>query len=233
MFDVLLPLKSLPLAKSRLAAVLTSAQRQDLAVAMARDVLATLMSWPDCGSVVVLQGKEWPPVMPASARLKLVSEGALLAGTLNELLHRGVEWLRAPRQLVLFADLPCLSVADLEAVGAALGSGSGVVCPDRRRRGTNALAFNAGSPPAFVFGVDSCQRHQQAFSAGGMSPVAVDCAGLAWDIDTPDDLFDLLWGNQSGLKVGPATREWLESARDRGLLVAEKTAGRVSQGLVR
>ena len=89
MIDVLVPLKSLTSAKSRLSPFLSEAQREGLVVAMARDVLATLTAWPACHSIVVLQGKDWPPFLPASTKLRLVSEAELEQ-------HRALHPLRQP-----------------------------------------------------------------------------------------------------------------------------------------
>ena len=192
-----------------------------------------LLAWPDCNSIVVLQGKDWPPILPASPRLKLINEVAVAGAPLNDVLRRGLQYLEAPRRLVLFGDLPCLSVADLDAVGAALNSVSGVVCPDRDRSGTNALAYTRGASPELAFGSDSYRRHQLAFDGGRIRPASLQRGGLAWDIDTPSDLSDLLWDDDHRLEVGPATSEWLVSARHRGVLAPVEAPARISQGVMR
>ena len=218
MIDVLVPLKSLTSAKSRLAPFLSEAQREGLVVAMARDVLATLTAWPACHSIVVLQGKDWPPFLPASTKLRLVSEADFTGDELNGLLEQGVELLSAAQRLVLFADLPYLTVADLDGIAAALVSGSNVICPDRWEVGTNAIGFGNAAAPSFAFGPESLQRHRVRFAIEGVPPVPLQTQGLSRDIDSVDDVIDLLWGGSSEAVPGPATCQWLDSARRARLL---------------
>jgi len=228
--DVLVPLKSLTSAKSRLAPFLSEAQRQDLVVAMARDVIATLMAWPACHSIVVLQGKDWPPFLPASTKLRLVSEADFIGDELNGLLEQGVQRLSASQQLVLFADLPYLTVADLDGLGAALASGSNVICPDQWEAGTNAIGFSKAAAPSFAFGPESLQRHRVRFAIEGVPPRTLLTPGLSRDIDSVDDLVDLLWGGLSGAVPGPATCHWLDSARRARLLAPGEKPMLAGQG---
>ena len=53
---MVLPLKALAEAKSRLAEVLTDRQRSELMLAMAQDVIAVLLAWHDCRSLTIIQG---------------------------------------------------------------------------------------------------------------------------------------------------------------------------------
>lgn len=116
--------------------------------------------------------------------------------------HDGVDWLadagsglngeltaaramRAERDcLILLADLPLICPDDLSALLETAERYGAALAPDRHGTGTNALALKAGVPFTFAFGPESCGRH-----AAMVPPLAiVTRQGLAFDIDTPDDL---------------------------------------------
>ena len=60
------------------------------------------------------------------------------------------------------------------------------IAPDKTGRGTNALALRPPDALRFSFGIDSFAKHRAA--AGALPFVVVDRPGLAFDLDTPEDL---------------------------------------------
>ena len=216
MFDVVLPLKALATAKSRLADVLTDRQRRELMLAMAQDVIAALLAWHDCRSLTVIQGPGWPPVLPTAPNLQVIREHDLAGSGLNAKLTSGINALRGEQYAVVFGDLPGLQVEDLKALSAAFGTGLSVICPDSDSVGTNALAFSAGNMPVFRFGTGSYREY------GSHLPkercVSLSRPGLGFDVDTPIGLYALLWGSHAGMPLGPATQNWLLEARRLGIM---------------
>ena len=90
---------------------------------------------------------------------------------------------------VLHGDLPTLSSDDIRALLAAVPRPAGVaIAPDRAGTGTNGLAMRPASAIPFRFGVGSFAAHAAATAEAGVSVAVVRRPGLAFDLDTPDDL---------------------------------------------
>lgn len=170
------PMKSMDLAKSRLASVLDAAGRQALARQMVDHVIATLHQ-AGLDTVRVASGDQGQGDLnvdvTAAARL-VESEGA------TDL-------------LLVMADLPYLSVPDIAALIAA-GKKSPVVIAEAKDGGTNALLLRPPSVLKFSFATHrpSASMHGEEARKAGIEPLFVNRPGLARDIDTPADLASLI-----------------------------------------
>ncbi|PLW83147.1 2-phospho-L-lactate guanylyltransferase [Kineobactrum sediminis] len=113
--------------------------------------------------------------------------------------------------LVLHADLPLLTAADIDAAVDCYREQQGmVVATDSAGTGTNLLLFSPGLEPRFCFGPGSREAHVRWAQKRNL-PVQVLCRpGLALDIDTSDDLDCLL--QMAPASVGEYTRHWLTAA---------------------
>lgn len=186
----IVPLKSPELAKSRLSDVLNPLARQDLFFAVARHVIATLLSTPAISRVAVVTSSDAADAFARECGAVVIRQ----QGDLGTAAAFGVaiEALRAQhldRILMIAGDLPLLSAeAVQELVAASTASPGVVIAPDRQRTGTNALLC---SPPDAIppcFGTDSFRRHRAAALAAGVSLQIVESAALALDVDVADDL---------------------------------------------
>jgi 2-phospho-L-lactate/phosphoenolpyruvate guanylyltransferase len=128
-------------------------------------------------------------VEPSGARL-VVQRGMGLNSGLDQVrfdaLVDDVETLA-----VLHGDLPNLQNTDVETLLAALPGGGrpGVaIAPDRAGTGTNGLVLRPPGVIRFRFGVGSFAKHLEEVERAGVPLVAVNRAGLAFDLDTPEDL---------------------------------------------
>lgn len=128
-------------------------------------------------------------VEPSGARL-VVQRGMGLNGGLEQArfdaLVDDVETL-----VILHGDLPNLRATDVEALLSALPSGDepGVaIAPDRAGTGTNGLVLRPPGVIPFRFGTGSFAAHTNEVAQAGLPLVAVNRAGLAFDLDTPEDL---------------------------------------------
>lgn len=188
MQHILIPLKQLVGAKTRLAAVLAPEQRRRLVMTMLTHVVTTAQA--ACGKtaepMISLVSNE-----PTSACLaQQLAVGALAdeVGELNGALtaarallaQRGVT-----RLLVLAADLPRLTVADVRALLAGLDEADVVIGPDRAQRGTNALALRLPAALALPlqYGPDSAVAHQAAAQQLGLRVQHYRSPTLGFDVD--------------------------------------------------
>ena len=194
MLDVVLPLKSLSAAKSRLSSALSGEQRQALTVAMARDVMATLLDWPETRSLTVIVGEGWRELLVDLPRrnLRVLQEDVPEAGDPASHLNSAVNAALANLNdavVVIHGDLPWLSRADLDLIAEALHAGNdAVIAPDRHGSGTNLMAFARASDALCQFGGDSFARHRERLTEAGLAYKSVSAYGLSHDLDTPEDL---------------------------------------------
>jgi 2-phospho-L-lactate guanylyltransferase len=118
-----------------------------------------------------------------------------LGRDLNAALQQAKLWAadrRAGGLLILPVDLPEVSGDDIEAVLSQFTPRHAVAAPDRRGQGTNALLVAPSSRMRYAFGPGSLSAHRFLAQAAGLDWRAVERPGLAFDVDTPDDLREFL-----------------------------------------
>lgn len=218
--EAVVPVRGLPAGKSRLAAVLAPEERNRLVRAMLEDVVATLRRCPAITRVTVLSrdaaaareaqrlGADFlqqPPTADGlNAALQFAQEARAQAGAL----------------LIVPADLPLITPADVDQVIRALAPPPSVALAPSYDGGTNALLLSPPSVIAPAFGPHSADRHAVAAKAAGATVAVVRGAHWALDLDSPEDIARLLAQN-GGPAAGQSLetlrylRGWTESPRDR------------------
>jgi 2-phospho-L-lactate guanylyltransferase len=188
---VIVPHRGLDAAKSRLAPVLSPDERGELAAHLLRRVLRIArQAVPDV--VVISPSADLGDLVEASGARILVQQGMGLNAGLDQAreaaIAEGVQTL-----VVLHGDIPELDVPDVQALVAAVPRDGGVaIAPDRGGSGTNGLALRPPSAIPFRFGVSSFAAHRAAAEAAEIEVAVVLRPGLAFDLDTPDDLSEWL-----------------------------------------
>lgn len=172
----IVPVRSFSLGKTRLSCALAEEERARLVKHLFSHVTNILRSVPAIADVVVLSESQ-----PSNWQGSWVADRAR---GLNFELQAAVADIAKSALLVVHADLPLLSKADVDAFLAAAQAGC-AIAPDRHGTGTNALALKQAADFSFAFGPDSFSKHVAATK--GRARV-VRRTGLSLDIDTPDDL---------------------------------------------
>lgn len=184
----IVPVKALGQAKSRLAAVLTPAERRRLVLEMFELVLEALRR--SCVSAVWVVSADPDVLALAAARRAnpVLDQGAGLNAALEQA-RQAARAAGAEALLVLPADVPLLTPADLAALHALLQGGADVaLAPDGAGRGTNALALRAGAPLPFSFGEGSAERHLRRAAELGLLARRYHSPTLALDVDDQPSL---------------------------------------------
>lgn len=206
--DLLLPIKPLARAKTRLrgAAGNSSNAHIELVLALARDTLIAAAGSAVVRRAVVICSDE---VM----RRALTADGVEMiadepAGGLNSALRYGEALLREGHPVTavaaLPADLPALRPEELErAVGNGLATGGRVFCTDQAGNGTTLLLAPPGCALEPRFGPGSAAGHR----ASGARELTGHWPGLRCDVDTAADL-----ALARALGVGQYTRAALARA---------------------
>lgn len=180
---VVVPVKPLAFAKSRLA--LPPDQRRELALAFAMDTISAL-----CGSqlVVGVFVVTSDPIVALRVQRPGVCLGPDGGGGLGAALRSGIRLARASRPGVVVAvvpaDLPCLRPDDVTRVLSDLGVGEGAFVPDRSGNGTTLLVHTRDDRDLARYGPGSAARHQ----ALGLRRLDEAPVRARHDVDTLEDL---------------------------------------------
>jgi 2-phospho-L-lactate guanylyltransferase len=184
----LIPVKTRAARKGRLAAVLTPAQRQQMAALMLDDVIAALRAAEHVAGIAIVSDEELPQ-HPDVLHLADPGQGlnAAVTAGVAALASRGIGAV-----LVLHGDLPLLTGPEVDALIAA-GRATGLaLAPDRREEGTNAIYLAPPTGFEFHFGHLSYGRHRAEAARAGRTPATLKLPGLSFDVDEATDLEQLI-----------------------------------------
>ncbi|MEV1287268.1 2-phospho-L-lactate guanylyltransferase [Micromonospora sp. NPDC049679] len=186
-WTVVLPVKRLPAAKSRLRGALPGVPHERLALALAQDTVAAALACPPVTEVLVVTSDPAATAVLGALGARVVPDPpypglnpAFAAGA--ELVSGSDRWVAA-----LTADLPALRPADLAGALRAAAHGPADVrhfVVDAPTTGTVLLTAPPGVPLDPRFGVGSAAAH------GGSGALALAGAWptLRRDVDTAADL---------------------------------------------
>jgi len=184
---LVIAVKRLAAAKTRLAPVFSAATREAVVLAMMVDTIRAALAVPALQSVTVVT-----PDQVAADTARQLGAQALTDPTppghgdpLNNAIAAAEAVVResTPNIIALQGDLPALQPQELAEAIAAARSYPRSFVGDRHGTGTSALfAFDVPLEPRF--GPDSARRHQHS----GAIELTGAWPGLRCDIDTPDDL---------------------------------------------
>lgn len=184
------PVKLLSLAKQRLTPVLAREERESLSRAMLRDVLSALMQAPSLGGVAVVTGDTTVAAIAHAGGALVITEtenAGMTAAVMAAARHLDDSGWQGI--LVIPADLPLITPADVEAIIAAHRIAPSVtLVPAGNDGGTNALACSPPRAVPFSFGEASFRRHRDAARACGIDPSILELERVGHDIDQPGDL---------------------------------------------
>lgn len=211
--DAIIPIKSLERVKTRLAHMLSPQERRELVLSMLEDVLRGLRASRRIERMYLV-GRD-----PEVLRLARLYAAEWLFDTtrdLNSALRLGARQAcerGAQSLLLLHADVPLISAADIERMGTALTAHTRLALAAARDGGTNALVCSVPLPIPLCFGRRSMAMHLEVARRRGLHAQIVYSPTLR-DIDRPEDLIWLM--EQSG--------QSLAQRFVRGLGVIERAA---------
>lgn len=209
----LVPIKPLAEAKTRLAEALDATRRQELVLAMARDVLAALVESDACSRVVIVSA------MPEINRLIAVSGVSALDPSpirgLNQELAYSADWAYghgARHVLIAHADLPAIAPRAVQAfIDPLPEAGTLRLAASKEGTGTNMLLSSVPLPVPLQFGKDSLSKFEAAARSRGVALEIRRDPLLAADIDELADLRELVRAGIGGESRNKATASWLST----------------------
>jgi 2-phospho-L-lactate guanylyltransferase len=183
---VLIPVNRLDRAKGRLSQLLGPAARRELALITLRRVVDAATG---AGCQVTLLCADDAIAAAFEGGVAVARETPELDGLNAQLTHA-----LAGREevLILHADLPLATAADIRRVIARAPEAPSVTLVRSGDGGTNAMLLRPPGRFALAYGRGSHALHVAAARAAGMATVDVRSANLALDLDTPVDVEALL-----------------------------------------
>ncbi|WFE96804.1 2-phospho-L-lactate guanylyltransferase [Micromonospora sp. WMMD987] len=200
---LVVPVKRLRAAKSRLRGALPAVPHEELALALAADTVGAALACPAVAEVLVVTADPRVAATAGAAGARVVPDRP--DAGLNAALRHGVDAVvtdgdRGAWVAALTADLPALRPAELAAALHAVTTGPPGVrrfVADAPGTGTVLLTAPPGVSLDPRFGVGSAAAHR----ASGAVPLTGPWPSLRRDVDTAADLADA-----ARLGLGPATR---------------------------
>ncbi len=187
-YSVLVPVKALREAKSRLAPYLSGTEREQLVMQMLRHVLHILQTSGQFEHInVVSPDTDVLTTVRAWGVQGIIEEQA----GHNPALHAAAQHERdrdTNALLTISADLPLLCVEDITHMIELSQYYDVVLAASRENTGTNAVLMHPPLVVPYVFGVDSLHHYQQEIRWHDVSSTIIHNTGLAFDIDTIDDI---------------------------------------------
>ncbi|WP_407549753.1 2-phospho-L-lactate guanylyltransferase [Streptomyces sp. Pv4-95] len=212
-WSLVVPLKPLVRAKSRLSRATGEEFRPRLALAFALDTVTAALACKDVRDVAVVTDDPLAGERLAALGARVVPDTP--ARGLNAALAHGAAAVRARRPgaavAALNADLPALRPAELELVLHSAALFPRAFLADAANIGTTLLTATSGKELEPAFGGPSRARH---LASGAREIVVVGVPSVRRDVDTGEDLRAAL-----ALGVGPHT------ARETSQLGGGEAAG--------
>jgi 2-phospho-L-lactate/phosphoenolpyruvate guanylyltransferase len=183
--DLVVPVKALPDAKSRLRGAVRPGEHTRLVLAVLLDTVTAAAETDGVRRVLVVSSDPTVASVLAAEGFECVPEGP--SRGLNEALRHGAAVLRESDPTgqigALQADLPALRPNEL-AAAIKTADGRRAFCADRQTTGTTLLLSAPGAALDPRFGVGSAQAH----AASGALALTDSWPSLRCDVDTVDDL---------------------------------------------
>jgi 2-phospho-L-lactate guanylyltransferase len=181
---IVIPVKAFDKAKERLAGALSNAERSALAQRTATRVVEVAKALPQFDEVIVVcddhETAQWAQHLGITALVS--SQPGLNAAVTHAVAHA-----RATHDWVAVCHADIADPRGLAALTPPPRQGI-VLVPDRHGLGTNVLMLNTSDDFTFHYGPTSCADHTAEATRRGLTVTLVRDAGLALDLDTPDDV---------------------------------------------
>ncbi len=209
----ILPVKRFDEAKQRLGETLGAATRATLAAAMFADVVAQVGRATSLDELIVVSGEPEVLRIAGAAGATLVDDPrdrgqspAAQAG-LARAAARGFE-----AALLVPGDCPLVDPRELDALVEASIDHDVVIVPDRHGTGTNALLLDPAGGFEPNFGPGSRERHVEQAERKGLAHAVTPVPSLGLDLDTGEDLEQLVAALEDVHGLAARTRGVLSQA---------------------
>ncbi|HSJ45080.1 MAG TPA: 2-phospho-L-lactate guanylyltransferase [Euzebyales bacterium] len=181
----IVPLKALHRSKQRLAGHLDDGERAALMARLFTHVVGVCAAASAITDVCAVVGDEHGAALARGAGVTWLREPT---AELNAAVAHATDRISGDASLVVVADLPRLTVTDIDRVAAAGAVGPAVVVARTHDGGTGALLRRPADVIEPAFGPASAAAHLAAGQRVGVRTVLLSTSGLVHDVDRAGDL---------------------------------------------
>ena len=188
----LIAIKDRGRCKTRLREALEERARRDLVQSMLMHVLDAARNALTVQQVIVVS----PERDDVPIDVPVLTDAGIGLNDAFGIAHQAVQAMNYRELLLLPADLPLVTSAEIDQLVRAGRRGGFAIAPDSADRGTNGLCLDAASPFNFQFGSDSKRLHLLEASRQRLGAQILRLSGFAFDTDAPEDvtaLWDMGW----------------------------------------
>ena len=187
----IVPFKGSGGAKRRLADHLSTIERANLVLAMLEDVLQTLTQVSNLDGICLVSRSDEAVAIARKHDILLFSDDA---NDLSGAVVQAGEYLathhHARGTFFIPGDVPLITVKEIEQ--AVLQHQSVTLIPDRNDIGTNGALSSPPNAIEYLFDGKSFKPHRAAAQRAGVEAAVLRLPGFGLDIDTIDELKELL-----------------------------------------
>ncbi len=191
-----IPIKQLKNAKQRLAGLLNPEERMLLFRAMVEDVLTAVEACLSIDRLIVVTDDEEVAELAMGYGAEVMPEPNQ-PGLIEAVTEAGEKLAGENVNTMVFlpGDIPLVTADELEVVLEGFGRSEDrefLIVPATDLGGSNCVAVSPPDCMKFAFGVDSFRKHVAIAKELGIEPAVAKLPGIGLDVDTPEDMADLL-----------------------------------------
>lgn len=185
----ILPVKPLSQSKTRLAPVLSPAERAALSQHLLEHTLQVLQQVPAIAQILVVSRD--PAVLNTAQRFQTRTFTESPPYELKTAVSQAAKYAtlqQADGILIIPADLPFLQAYEIQNIFDKVSSlETSVICPDETHNGTNALLLPPTTKFKFQYGPNSYSKHLSEAKRLNMVIQTHTAPGICFDLDTEAD----------------------------------------------
>ena len=185
----ILPVKPLSQSKTRLAHILSQAERATLTQHLLEHTLEILQAVPQIDQILVVSRDE--TVLNTARRYHTHTFTESAPFELKTAVTQATKYatLQAvDRILIIPADLPFLQAYEIQNIlNKVSSSESCIICPDEKQNGTNAFILPPSTNFQFQYGPNSYQKHLIEAKRLNLTIQTITTPGISFDLDTEAD----------------------------------------------
>jgi 2-phospho-L-lactate guanylyltransferase len=183
---VLIPVKSLTSAKSRLTKYLTAFQKEKLVLGMLQHVIETIKKTDEHFEIFVVTMDPKIQNLAKSLNAKIISEKN--PGQNRALTFAAKQLNRDIPLLTISADLPLLKTNDIKNLFLLMKAKDIVLAPSKEKTGTNAILMQRPMQVPYQFGKQSLDKFIHSAEKQKLRYQLYANKTIAFDIDTIQDM---------------------------------------------
>ncbi len=193
--NVIIPVKNLSNSKNRLSKILGGYQRQLLVLVMLEDIIRELSNSDYINKIYILTDDEVlkKTVFNSNVVVVIQEYGLDINTSIKTFLNNVYGEVNSQPVIIIPSDIPLIKCETVEEIIKKISQTKrSVIISPAHDNGTNLIALPANRIINFHYGANSFREHVTEILNTGLNPLIYDTADLELDLDTPEDVYQLV-----------------------------------------